>query len=453
MQKEGFVIPLVIIAVFLIVGITGGIILLKNKNSEESVPGPSPNSIVEEPGEDNKLVSPPPLSPSESPRYISDEPPDRVINVVAGGFNFINFTVDIKGLNNPTLAIEKGRQNWMYLQTKTPSKKTNVYYLDTFFHSTLAFAPPKNTSGKYDLVVNIYDNNQLEKQEIIRINILDKAQTVNFPLPPKNFKAVLIGVGYERSIQNKISELESAYLEATDHQGQMEIEYLGNVTSSNDDVFSNTNEIIDSYILNQGRSLSEFDLAIVYLKNYGGAPRTSSSLKKIAYCCQNITFIHEFLHMASGIGDIGYENTLFPPDPLHYSDFEITSKYSNPALLQLGFDKSNKGIWILVDEWGYKKIGNSQKYRVTVKNTGSNQETINLNTDNLNSSLNVKTVPPGWVSLNKTQITLEPEKEEIIELTIKNSAPQDGTLYGLTITATSQSDQSIWDKANIYFEK
>src|SRR3989344_9427093 len=106
MQKEGFVIPLVIIAVFLIVGITGGIILLKNKNSEESVPGPSPNSIVEEPGEDNKLLSPSPLSPSEPPRYISDKPSDQVINIVAEGFNLTFFTNDMKGLDNPTLLIE-----------------------------------------------------------------------------------------------------------------------------------------------------------------------------------------------------------------------------------------------------------------------------------------------------------------------------------------------------------
>jgi len=445
-KQKGFSLLIIILLVFVILGISfGSVYFFKLRQSPTINPTPIASNT-----EKSSISSP---TPTSSP-YLSNEIPNKEIDVVAGGLNLIDFTPIISTMTNPTISIKQGKQEWMLLQTETPTKKTNIYSFDTYFHSVLAFAPPKNTTGKYDVKVNILDNNQLKDSLLIRVNVLSNPKSRYIGLPPKNIKAVLIGVGFDQSIQNKVSVLESAYYEASGHQGSMQIAYLGNVPNNEDEVWKQTDKIIDSFIEAKGKSTSSYDLGLVYFKSssYGGAPRTNTSLKKIAFCCENTILLHEFIHLARGIGDIGYENTLLPPDPLHYPDIERSNFYSDPILLELGFNPKKKGLWILVDEWGYKKIGNSESYKVIVRNTGSNKDTIKLDVNSFNSLLKVSKAPSSLINLNDEQLTLDPGEEKSVTLLIKNPSSVNEDLFGLTITGKSQTDESVWDKANIYFE-
>jgi len=451
MRKKGLTLPIIIIFVLIFVGTTGALIyFLKVKNISKTLPGPSPRlfstpspSVEEQETEKYPLASP----------YLSNETPDREIEVVAGSLNFIDFTLNIIKMTNPRISIDQGKQAWMFLQTQTPSKKTNVFSFDTNFHSLLAFAPPKNISGRYDVKVNFYDNVEMKDSFLIRVNVLSNAKSRNISLPPKNIKAALIGIGFEQSIQDNVSSLESAYYEATGRQGRMQVTYLGNAPNSEAEVWAKTDEIIDSFIKSKGGSAANYDLALVQFKgnSYGGAPRTDTELKKIIFCCQNTVFLHEFIHLATGIGDINHENTLLPPDPLHYSSFELSQFFSNPTLLQLGFSPQKNGLWVLVDEWAYKKIGKPETYRIVIRNTGLKKNTVGLNVETLNSELKVNNTPSSWISLSERQFTLESGDEKSLKLVL-NPSSFNGNLYGLTITATSELDQSVWDKANIYFE-
>src|SRR3989344_4702073 len=261
MRKKGLTLPIIIIFVLIFVGTTGALIyFLKVKNISKTLPGPSPRlfstpspSVEEQETEKYPLASP----------YLSNETPDREIEVVAGSLNFIDFTLNIIKMTNPRISIDQGKQAWMFLQTQTPSKKTNVFSFDTNFHSLLAFAPPKNISGRYDVKVNFYDNVEMKDSFLIRVNVLSNAKSRNISLPPKNIKAALIGIGFEQSIQDNVSSLESAYYEATGRQGRMQVTYLGNAPNSEAEVWAKTDEIIDSFIKSKGGSAANYDLAQV----------------------------------------------------------------------------------------------------------------------------------------------------------------------------------------------
>nr|MDO8082658.1 C39 family peptidase [Candidatus Freyarchaeota archaeon] len=75
--------------------------------------------------------------------------------------------------------------------------------------------------------------------------------------------------------------------------------------------------------------------------------------------------------------------------------------------------------------------GENATYTITVKNIGSNRDTINL----------VCSSSPWTVSLDKTSVTLDPGSSTIVTLTITApSDAQDGDLTAITVTGTSQGD-------------
>lgn len=446
MTNKGFSLPIILILIVLVASTISFFYLSKSKAGEEAIPSPTltPGSSQKEA---ETAVSP---SPPDEKCYTSNQTPDYVIEVVEGGFNLINFNPQIKDFTQPKIAIDRGKQNWMFMQTYTPSKKTNVYSEDNYFHSILGFAPPKNFSGKCDIVVSLFDNSVLKKTLYYRINVVKSRTARDIALPPKDIKAALIGVGTS-DFQYKVATLERDYSEATSGQGKLKIEYLGNVQNADQEVFNKTNEIIDPFITSKGKALTDYDLAIVHLRNYTGTLNTDSQLKKIVYCCENGVFLHEFAHLAADIADISFENTLLPPDPLHYSSFEKSNIFSNPTLKQLGFEPKN-GIWILIDEWGLKTIKGQTSYRVVVRNTGNSKDNFDLFLDTNNLIVKPSIPPINWFKLSANKVTLGPNEEKTLELTInpQNSSPK--TLFGVSVKATSNQDQSVWDRASVYFE-
>ena len=446
MTNKGFSLPIIIILLFLIASTISFFYLSKSKARTETTPPPTSTPASNQ-KEAEVAVSP---SPLDEKCYTSDQTPDNEIEVVGGGFNLKNFNPQIKDFTEPKIAIDKGEQKWMFIQTYTPSKKTNVYSEDNYFHSILGFAPPQNISGKCDITVSLFDNSVLKKTLYFRINVVKSQTARDIALPPKDIKAALIGIG-SSDFQYKVASLETDYSETTNGQGKLKIEYLGNVPNTDQEVYSKTDEIIESFIRSKGKSPLDYDLAIVHLKNYAGYFRTDTQLKKVVFCCENSVFLHEFAHLAAGIPDISYENTLLPPDPLHYSSFERSNKFSNPTLKQLGFEPKN-GVWILIDEWGFKTIKGRASYRVVVRNTGNSKDNFDLTLDTDNLIVSTSKAPINWFKLSADKITLGPSEEKTLELTINppNNSPK--TLFGVSVKATSYLDQSVWDRANIYFE-
>ena len=442
-MHRGFALPILLVGLVLI-GLTGGLYYyLQHKPTKTvAIASPSPSNKT--------LVS---NTPNQTKTYSFDQTPDVDIKVVAGGFNFVDLTREIMKLNNPSVEIELGKQDWMFLQAETASKKTNTGSYDQNFHSLVAFAPPKNLSGKYDLKILIKDGTSIKKPLFVRVNVLSEPISRDIKLPPKNLKAALVGVGFDQSLQYRAPLIEKFFSDATNSQGTLNINFLGNVQKSVDDVWQNTDEIIDEFIKNQGDS-THYDLAIVYLNSdkYGGAPRTDSELKKLVICCDFTIFLHELIHLSTGIGDINYENSLLPPDPLHYSNSERSHLFSNPVLRSMGFEPRKYGVWVIPDEWSYKKISNKETYQIMIRNTGTVKDSFKLNLSTLSTEVsNVKKMPITWLNLNKDSVTLGPGDEEFVTLTIDPTS-FDGSLYGLTVNTTSQGDNSFMDKANIYFE-
>ncbi len=446
MTNKGFSLPIILILLFLIASTISFFYLSKSKAKTETTPPPT-STPASNKKEAETTVSP---SPLDEKCYTSSQTPDFEIEVVRGGFNLINFNPKIKDFTEPKISIDKGKQKWMFIQTYTPSKKTNVYSEDNYFYSILGFAPPQNISGKCDITVSLFDKSILKKTLYYRINVVKSQTTGNIALPPKDIKAALIGVG-TGDFQYKIASLETDYSEATNNQGKLKIEYLGNVPYTDQEVYSKTDEIVEPFITSKGKSLLDYDLVIVHLKNYAGYFRTDTQLKKVVFCCENLVFLHEFAHLTAGVADISYENTLLPPDPLHYSSFEKSNKFSNPTLKQLGFESKN-GVWILIDEWGFKTQKGQASYRVVVRNTGNSKDNFDLSLDTNNLIVKTSKAPINWFKLSADKITLGPNEEKTLELTVNppNNSPK--TLFGVSVKATSQSDQSVWDRANIYFE-
>ncbi len=285
MTNKGFSLPILLILLVLITSTISLFYLSKSKAKTEATPSPTSTPASNQ-KKAEAAVSP---SPLDEKCYTSSQTPDFEIEVAGGGFNLINFNPQIKDFDEPKISIDKGKQKWMFIQTYTPSKKTNVYSEDNYFHSILGFAPPQNISGKCDITVSLFDNSVLKKTLYFRINVVKSRTTRNIALPPKDIKAALIGVG-TAEFQYKIASLDADYSEATNNQGKLKIEYLGNVPNTDQEVYSKTDEIIESFIRSKGKSPLDYDLAIVHLKNYAGYLRTDTQLKKVLFCCENSVF-------------------------------------------------------------------------------------------------------------------------------------------------------------------
>src|SRR3989344_9606352 len=185
MHYRGFILPGLLIG-FTLVLIIGSIFYFSKNNAASTSISSTPSSNTTT-NSTPSASSPKPLKP-----YKFDQAPDKEIHVVTGGFNFLDLTIEVMKLNNPSVNIDFGKQDWMILQTKTPSKKTNTASYDKNFHTLVAFAPPKNLSGKHDLKITISDNGSPVKSLFVRVSLISEPIPTDIKLPPKNLKAAMV---------------------------------------------------------------------------------------------------------------------------------------------------------------------------------------------------------------------------------------------------------------------
>jgi hypothetical protein len=419
-----------------------------------------------------------------------------IANVASGAiistYRYFNLYISS---NHEEFISSVNKPDWVYLSSPKIYPKDSYSYGDPVLLWTV-IAPPRGTEkGIYAFQLKIADNNgDIKDTEKVCINVSNNAESIQ-NTEFKSGDTIIVGVidvGVEKQADYE-SLLEDLIEDATSGQFKDKVEYLGQIDADIEEIIQNKKfDILFDFIKSLGKNPNDYDYILTigqaapqgfdmiahmedeFFDNIKGKNLVNLLPVSFKFFSTPLvsTYLHEISHPLSNRADLPYDLIYSPPT----AGYLESTFYSNAYLSEIGLEPHDRGVYLIVEEFGYQETTQEEKiiYHVHVRNTGKITDTYTISIDNdISNEESVVTssdIPnkgeidkQDIMPINKASITFDgkqtvttsvnlmPDQAKTLILEIDATKLNSG-LYGFeaTVESTSNNVKIDFDKLGMY---